>query len=160
MNKIFLLTGGNIGDRKKKLETASALIQKHIGRIIKSSGMYETAAWGITNQASFYNQIHLAESRFSAQDTLQNILKIEAEMGRVRTVKNAARIIDIDILFFNDEIINEPNLIVPHPEIPNRRFVLMPLNELAPGMIHPVLNKTTEELLQNCKDELGVKLLG
>ncbi len=159
MNKTFLLTGGNIGDRRKNLDTATALIQKEIGNIIKSSGIYETAAWGITNQASFYNQIHLVESELSAEDILQNILKIEAIMGRVRTIKNAARIIDIDILFFNEEIINKPNLIVPHPEISNRRFVLMPLSELAPGMIHPVLNKTTDELLQNCKDPLDVTYL-
>ncbi len=154
MNKIFLITGGNIGDRKKNLETAAALIEKEIGSIINSSKIYETDAWGITEQAAFYNQIHLIETEFSAKEVLDKILNIEEKMGRVRTIKNAARIIDIDILFFNDEIINEPNLIVPHPQIINRRFVLMPLNELAPKMIHPVYQKSINELLQLCTDEL------
>lgn len=156
MNKIFLLTGGNIGDRKKNVEIAAALIQKEIGSIVRSSKIYETEAWGITNQASFYNQVLLIESKLSAEEILQKILKIEEGMGRVRTIKNAARIIDIDILFFNHEVINEPNLNVPHPEIANRRFVLTPLNELAPNFVHPVLNKSIHYLLANCKDELKV----
>jgi 2-amino-4-hydroxy-6-hydroxymethyldihydropteridine diphosphokinase len=156
MNKTFLITGGNIGNRRKNLETAAALIEKEIGNIIKSSKIYETDAWGITNQPAFYNQIHLVESKFSAKEILDKILNIEAKMGRVRTIKNAARIIDIDILFFNDELINEPNLIIPHTQIINRRFVLMPLNELVPEMIHPVLKKSIHDLLSNCKDELSV----
>jgi 2-amino-4-hydroxy-6-hydroxymethyldihydropteridine diphosphokinase len=78
-------------------------------------------------------------------------------MGRIRTVKNAPRTIDIDILFFNNEIINRSDLIVPHPEIQNRRFVLIPINEIAPQMIHPVLNKTIEQLLLQCPDQLAVK---
>jgi len=156
MNKIFLITGGNIGNRKKNLKAAAALIQEQIGTIIKSSKIYETDAWGITDQPVFYNQIHIVESKFPAKEILNKILKIEEKMGRVRTIKNAARIIDIDILFFNDEIINEPNLNVPHPEIINRRFVLMPLNELAPEMIHPVFKRSIHELIRNCKDELRV----
>jgi len=156
MNKIFLITGGNIGNRKKNLETAATLIQDQIGTIVKSSKIYETDAWGITDQPAFYNQVHIVESNFSAKEILNKILNIEEKMGRVRTVKNAARIIDIDILFFNNEIINKPNLNVPHPQIINRRFVLMPLNELAPEMIHPVFKKSIHQLLVNCKDELGV----
>lgn len=154
MNKIFLITGGNVGDRKKNLETAADLIEKCIGKIIIQSKMYETEAWGITNQPSFYNQVLVIESQFPARKALNEILKIEAEMGRKRTVKNAARIIDIDILFFNDDIVNEENLLIPHPEIPNRRFVLMPLNEIAPDMLHPGLKKTMKELLAESKDHL------
>ncbi|HEY5463692.1 MAG TPA: 2-amino-4-hydroxy-6-hydroxymethyldihydropteridine diphosphokinase [Hanamia sp.] len=156
MNTIFLITGGNIGNRNKNLQTAAALIEKRIGRIIKSSKIYETDAWGITNQPSFYNQVHIIKSTFSAKEIIKRILKIEEKMGRIRTIKNAARIIDIDILFFNDEIINEPNLNIPHAEISNRRFVLTPLNELVPEMIHPVFNKSIHELLSACKDELKV----
>jgi 2-amino-4-hydroxy-6-hydroxymethyldihydropteridine diphosphokinase len=159
MNKIFLITGANIGDRKKNLETAAAFIKERIGKIIKSSSIYETEAWGNNDQPAFYNQVFFLESDFSAEQTMEEILKIEKEMGRVRTTKNAARIIDIDILFFNDEIINSPNLIVPHKEISNRRFVLMPLNELAPTHIHPVLKKNMEELLSSCKDPLKVTRL-
>jgi 2-amino-4-hydroxy-6-hydroxymethyldihydropteridine diphosphokinase len=156
MNKAFFITGSNIGNRKKNLETAAVLVEKYIGKIIRSSKIYETDAWGITDQPTFYNQVLIVESKFSAQDLMRKILKIEEEMGRVRTIKNAARIIDIDILFFNDEAVNEQNLIIPHPEIANRRFVLLPLNELVPQMIHPVLKKSIKELFSICNDPLGV----
>ncbi|MEO6844759.1 MAG: 2-amino-4-hydroxy-6-hydroxymethyldihydropteridine diphosphokinase [Ginsengibacter sp.] len=156
MNKVFFITGGNIGNRKKNIETAATLIETNIGRIIQSSKIYETDAWGITDQQTFYNQVLIVESKFSAQEVIQKILKIEEEMGRVRTIKNAARIIDIDILFFNDETVNEQNLIIPHQEIANRRFVLVPLNELVPEMVHPILKKSIRELLSLCKDPLKV----
>ena len=87
------------------------------------------------------------------------MLKIEEDMGRVRTIKNAARNIDIDILFFNDDIVNEENLTIPHPQMINRRFVLMPLNEIAPAKNHPVYNKSVRQLLAECKDELKVNPL-
>ena len=156
MNKLFLITGGNIGDRKKNLETAASLIKEHVGKITKLSKIYETEAWGIRDQHAFYNQVLVVESKFSAREILNTILKIEEEMGRKRTVKNAARIIDIDILFFNDDIVNEQNLVIPHPEIGNRRFVLLPLNEIAPQMIHPVFKKTIQQILSESKDQLKV----
>lgn len=155
MNKLFLITGGNIGDRKGNLEAAAALIQKQIGKIIRLSAIYETEAWGITNQPAFYNQVLEIDTLLSAREVLHLILKIEEEMGRKRTIKNAARIIDIDILFFNNEIINEHNLIIPHPEIANRRFVLLPLLELDPTKLHPSLHKTVQELLAETKDKLN-----
>lgn len=156
MNKLFLITGGNIGDRKKNLETAAALIQKQIGKISRLSAMYETEAWGVTNQPPFYNQVLEVETPLSPREVLHLILEIEEEMGRKRSIKNAARNIDIDILFFNNEIINEHNLTIPHPEIINRRFVLLPLLELEPHKIHPVLNKSIQELLSETKDKLKV----
>lgn len=156
MNKIFLITGGNIGDRKKNLETAAALIQSEIGTVVRRSAIYETEAWGFTDQPAFFNQVLEIETTYSAREVLNAILKIEEDMGRKRTFKNAARIIDIDILFFNDEIIDEQDLIVPHPEISNRRFVLEPLNEIAPQMIHPVLKKVMKKLLSESKDQLKV----
>ena len=155
MNKLFLITGGNIGDRKGNLEAAAALIQKQIGKIIRLSAIYETEAWGITNQPAFYNQVLEIDTLLSAREVLHLILKIEEEIGRKRTIKNAARIIDIDILFFNNEIINEHNLIIPHPEIANRRFVLLPLLELDPTKLHPSLHKTVQELLAETKDKLN-----
>lgn len=154
MNRIYLITGGNIGDRKKNLETAAEIIEQRVGGIIQSSKLYETEAWGMTDQPLFYNQVLVLESEFSAREVLHAILKIEEEMGRKRTVKNAARIIDIDILFFNDEIVNGQNLVIPHPEIKNRRFVLTPLNEIAPQMLHPVFKKTMRELLSETNDLL------
>ncbi|MGN6297413.1 MAG: 2-amino-4-hydroxy-6-hydroxymethyldihydropteridine diphosphokinase [Ginsengibacter sp.] len=156
MNRLFLITGGNIGDRKKNLETAAALIQKQIGKISRLSAMYETEAWGVTNQPPFYNQVLEVETPLSPREVLHLILEIEEEMGRKRSIKNAARNIDIDILFFNNEIINEHNLTIPHPEIINRRFVLLPLLELEPHKIHPVLNKSIQELLSETKDKLKV----
>ena len=159
MNKIFLITGGNIGDRKKNLQTAANAIEENIGNIIKSSSIYETEAWGNTDQAAFYNQVHIVESELAAKEIINKILAIEKKMGRIRTIKNAARIIDIDILFFNNEIINDPILTIPHKEISNRRFVLMPLSELDPDLVHPVLNLSINKLLSICKDPLNVTRL-
>lgn len=159
MNKIFLITGGNIGDRKKNLQTAANAIEENIGNIIKSSSIFETEAWGNTDQAAFYNQVHIVETELAAKEIMNKILAIEKKMGRIRTIKNAARIIDIDILFFNNEIINDSILTIPHKEISNRRFVLMPLSELDPDLVHPVLNLSINKLLSICKDPLNVTRL-
>lgn len=159
MNQLFLITGGNIGERRKNMEIAAALISQRIGRIIKSSRIYETEPWGNIHQPSFYNQVLEVKTNMTAQKVLDSILKIEEEMGRKRTVKNAARIIDIDILFFNDHIVNEQNLVIPHPRIADRRFVLLPMNEISPQKIHPVLKKTMSELLAITTDQLKVTAL-
>ena len=137
-------------------ETAAELVEKQIGKIIRRSAIYETEAWGFADQPAFFNQVLEIESKYPPGEVLNMILKIEENMGRKRTFKNAARIIDIDILFFNKEIINEQNLVIPHPEISNRRFVLSPLYEIAPQMIHPVLKKTIKTLLSETKDPLNV----
>ena len=157
MNTIYLLLGSNIGDAVAHLSSAKKYIEKEIGAIIKFSGIYKTAAWGNENQPDFLNQILIVHTRFTAQQTITKILSIEKEIGRMRSKKNAPRIIDIDILFFNNEIIRSTDLIVPHPEIQNRRFVLVPLNELSPEIIHPVLQKTIFELLEDCVDKLNVQ---
>lgn len=156
MNKIYLLTGGNLGDRLESLKIAADDIENKIGKIIRSSRIYETGAWGDTAQPDFYNQVHLLTTALPAEKIMERILKIEETMGRVRTSKNAARIIDIDILFFNDEVVDTHWLSIPHPEIPNRRFVLEPLNEIAPNLVHPVLMKRMHELLSICTDRLPV----
>ena len=157
MNKIYILLGSNMGNSKKKLLEAQKHIQKKIGPILRKSTLYETVAWGNTNQADFLNQIIIVVSKFSAEEILKNILNIEHAMGRIRTLKNAPRLIDIDILFFNKEIIQKENLTVPHPAIQNRRFVLVPLNELSPNFVHPLLHKTIHQLLLVCPDKLAVK---
>ena len=141
MNKTYLLLGSNMGNSRQQLLQAIKLIKKKIGRVTRQSKLYATAAWGNTNQPDFLNQVIVVETTLAAAELIKNILSIETEMGRIRTVKNAPRIIDIDILFFNKEMIGEKDLIVPHPEIQNRRFVLVPLNELSPGLKHPVLKK-------------------
>lgn len=157
MNDVYLLTGGNIGNRLSNLKQASELIENKIGTIFKRSHVYETAAWGITNQDSFLNQVMLVSTTLNAEDLLQSILSIEQQLGRRRFEKMGPRTIDIDILFYNHEIISTPNLSVPHPQIANRRFVLTPLNEIAPAFVHPVIKKTIRNLLEECPDQLDVK---
>ncbi|MEO6637453.1 MAG: 2-amino-4-hydroxy-6-hydroxymethyldihydropteridine diphosphokinase [Ginsengibacter sp.] len=156
MNTLYVLVGGNMGNRRENLEKALSWLEKEIGMVTKSSSIYETEAWGNNAQPDFYNQAHIIDTKLSAIEAMKNILEIEQKMGRVRTLKNAARLIDIDILFFNVEVINEPGLIVPHPEIANRRFVLAPLNELSPDLIHPFLHKSIHQLLSTCEDSLEV----
>ena len=157
MNKTYLLLGSNMGNSQQQLSIAIKNITQKIGGVIRKSKLYTTAAWGNTNQPDFLNQVIVVETKHTALQTIKTILGIEEEMGRVRTKKNAPRIIDIDILFFNKEIIAEKILTVPHPKIQNRRFVLIPLNELSPNFKHPVIKKTIHQLLVNCYDTLDVK---
>src|SRR5688500_5363303 len=138
MNNAYLLTGGNIGNRLANLKQAALTIEKRCGKITVTSSIYETAAWGKEDQQDFLNQVLLLETDFDAQQLIGIILQIEREMGRSRKEKNEPRVIDIDILFYNDAIINDLNLIVPHPQLQNRRFVLEPLNEIASEFVHPI----------------------
>jgi 2-amino-4-hydroxy-6-hydroxymethyldihydropteridine diphosphokinase len=157
MNKVFLLIGGNIGDRLQNLHQAITLLSATCGPVIQQSAVYETAAWGKTDQAAFLNQALVLTTLLRAQELLTTILSVEEEMGRRRMEKFGPRVIDIDILFFNDAVIQEPNLTVPHPQLQNRRFALAPMQEIAPELVHPVLHKTIAQLLVECKDELAVK---
>ena len=157
MNKLYLLLGSNMGNSKKLLSKAKLQIEKQIGSVKRQSSLYTTAAWGNTKQPDFLNQVIIIETALTTVQTMQTILNIEKKMGRLRTVKNAPRIIDIDILFFNKEIINQQGLIIPHPQIQNRRFVLVPLNQLSPNLRHPVLKKSVHQLLIHCADKLNVK---
>jgi len=128
MNTGYILTGANLGDRLANLQRAKEYLGIETGNIVTSSSVYETEAWGNNDQPDFYNQVHIINTKLSAEQMMEKILVIEEQMGRVRGAKNASRIIDIDILFFNDAIINKRDLTIPHPEIPNRRFVLTPLS--------------------------------
>lgn len=157
MNKAYLLTGGNLGDRQSNLSQAKNMIEQECGRATNASSLYETAAWGNSDQPSFLNQALEIATRLSASQLLRKILAIEKMMGRIRKEKYGPRIIDIDILLFNTEIFDLPNLKVPHPELQNRRFALLPLTEIAPDLIHPLLNKSIVQLLKECNDELDVK---
>lgn len=159
MNKAYLLIGGNQGDRLNYLIEAQKKIATVCGKIISHSSFYETAAWGITDQSSFINRVLLIDTGLAAPELMNKILEIEAEMGRKRLQQYGPRIIDIDILFFNAEIISSERLIIPHPQIQNRRFTLVPLNEIAPNLLHPRLLKTIGELLHVCEDKLDVKKL-
>ncbi|MBS1600158.1 MAG: 2-amino-4-hydroxy-6-hydroxymethyldihydropteridine diphosphokinase [Bacteroidetes bacterium] len=157
MNKIYLLIGGNEGNRFSYLKQAITNIEIFCGELLKTSSIYETAPWGKTDQDLFLNQALLIQSALDPVSTMNTVLEIEKKMGRKRIEKYGSRIIDIDILFFNNEIVNIPQLKIPHPEIQNRRFVLTPMNEIAPTFMHPVLRKTVHELLEECPDQLAVK---
>ncbi len=157
MNKVYLLLGSNQQGPKKQLVLAQRSITQKIGRIQRKSAIYQTAAWGNTDQPDFLNQVVIVQTKLTAWQIMQTILQIEKKMGRQRTVKNAPRIIDIDILFFNKEIIDDEELTVPHPQLQNRRFVLVPLNELSPNFKHPVLKKNVHQLFIHCSDKLNVK---
>ena len=157
MNTVYLLIGGNLGNRKENFSRAISLINEQCGSLTKSSSVYETEAWGITDQPSFLNQALEIVTELNARQLMRKILKIEKIMGRIRKEKLGPRVIDIDILLFENEIHDLRFLKIPHPELQNRRFVLVPLAEINSGLQHPVLKKTIAQLLEECPDNLEVK---
>jgi 2-amino-4-hydroxy-6-hydroxymethyldihydropteridine diphosphokinase len=154
---IFLLLGSNEGDRASKLREAISLIEKSVGPVTRRSSVYQTAAWGKTAQADFYNQVIEITCNLAPPRLLEELLSIETRMGRVRSDKWGARSIDIDILLYHDVVIDTPDLHIPHPGIPHRRFTLVPLSELSPSLIHPTSKQSISELLNNCDDHLEVR---
>lgn len=157
MFKAYLLTGTNMGDREENLQKARTLIAAQCGKLSKFSAIYETAAWGKTDQSSFLNQALLLHTSLKAEELMHQLLKIESQMGRERMEKYGPRLIDIDILLFDQEIHQDELLRLPHPEMANRRFALVPLADIAPEAFHPILKKTMAQLLEDCPDPLGVK---
>jgi 2-amino-4-hydroxy-6-hydroxymethyldihydropteridine diphosphokinase len=158
-NIVFLSLGSNIGDKRKNIENAYSLISKQLGEIISVSSFFETAAWGNTNQDSFYNSVIKIQTDYSAVECLKKILSIEKRLGRIRTQKWQPRIIDIDILFFNHEIFQSEQLTIPHPFIQERNFVLFPLAEIANDFIHPLLNKKISTLISESIDKSEINKL-
>jgi 2-amino-4-hydroxy-6-hydroxymethyldihydropteridine diphosphokinase len=155
---VYLLLGSNLGDSKAILQQAVDLIAKNVGEIAAASNIYETAAWGKTDQPNFLNQAVIVSSTLEPLALLTTILAIEQDLGRVRKERWGARLIDIDIIFYGDAIINiAGKLQVPHPEMQNRKFVLEPLASLAPNFIHPILKQNLSTILLNLKDPLAVK---
>ena len=157
MTTVYLLIGSNLGNREHNLRSASLEIGRLLGPIITASSVYKTAAWGNTDQPEFYNQVVISTTERSPTEALHFIHKIERQLGRERKEKWDSRTIDIDILFWGNQIITTPTLTIPHPGIPQRRFTLIPLLEIAPDFIHPVLSKSVHELLQDCTDRLSVE---
>jgi 2-amino-4-hydroxy-6-hydroxymethyldihydropteridine diphosphokinase len=160
MNKAYLLIGGNTGQREQFLQEALDSLEATCGYITKKSSVYETAAWGNTDQSAFLNQALLIQTPFNAVELMTEILLVEEKMGRIRTEKYAPRIIDIDVLLFNKDIIESPLIQVPHPQLAYRRFALLPLQEIAPRYHHPILHKTVTQLLKECPDQLEVRRSG
>ena len=155
---VYLLLGSNLGDRISYLRQASRLIGETVATVIQASSVYETQSWGKTDEPDYLNQVLYIETDLHPGLLLEKLLGIETIIGRKREVKWGSRIIDIDILFYGDQTINEPQLVVPHPELHNRMFTLAPLNEIAPDFVHPVLQKKISDLKSELKSDLTVKM--
>ena len=158
LKKAYLLTGSNLGDKKSYLEAAKKAIHKRAGKVTASSSIYQTAAWGIEDQPDFWNQALAIKTRLSPSELLTTLLAIEREMGRERNEKWGARTIDIDILLYGDEVIDLPDLHIPHKHLHERNFTLIPLMEIAGEIEHPIFKKTIEELYWASNDPLDVYL--
>lgn len=159
MNKVVLLLGSNLFDRVLMLEKARNHIRISLGAIKKESQIYESAPWGFNSDNSFLNQTLIVETQLKPIEILGKIKIVEKKLGRVKqSVNYESRTIDIDILFYNDEIINLPNLIIPHPQLHKRKFTLVPLAEIDPILNHPVFNKSILDLLHECNDQSIVYL--
>ena len=159
MNRAVLLLGSNLGNASENLEKAIRLILERIGLLEKISSVYETRPWGFKHENNFLNQVLIIKTLEEPLNLLRIILLIEKELGRVRSGKvYKARTLDIDILYYNDLVLDNAHLKIPHPLLHTRKFTMVPLVEILPDYIHPGLNKTNKELLEDCKDDSAVKL--
>ncbi|MCW5911778.1 MAG: 2-amino-4-hydroxy-6-hydroxymethyldihydropteridine diphosphokinase [Cyclobacteriaceae bacterium] len=156
---LILLLGSNLGQSPEILEQARAQLGQRLGKIERASSLYRTRAWGETNQPDFLNQVVSISFSGRASTALQAALQIELSMGRTRIKKWGARTLDIDLLYHGNAILKTPELTLPHPALHLRRFTLIPLVEIAPDFVHPVLLKTQQQLLDECPDSLEVTRL-
>ena len=152
MSVAYILLGTNMGDREINLALSIQKINTYCGNVEESSSLYETAPWGYLEQDSFLNQVIVLQTSLSPKDLMLKLLEIEKEVGRIREFKFGPRIIDLDILLMDNLIVNEDIVTIPHPELHNRLFTLIPLAEVAASLIHPVLNKTVKDLQLCCND--------
>lgn len=162
MEKSYILLGSNMGERISILSEARIMIEARCGRIDKMSSLYESEPWGFDAEQNFINQVICIETALSAHDLLKELLSIEIELGRDRSRHYdtyVSRPIDLDILYYGDMVCNDEDLILPHPRLHLRRFVLAPLCEVAPEHIHPVIGKSSCELVDDCEDMSGVEML-
>jgi 2-amino-4-hydroxy-6-hydroxymethyldihydropteridine diphosphokinase len=159
MISAVLLLGSNLNDREQCIRDAAGHIDREIGHITRQSSLYETDPWGFTSEQAFLNQVLVCQTVLSPMELLHAIKRIESGMGRVRNGSKTytSRTIDIDILFYEKTLVDSPELTVPHPRLHERNFTLVPLQEIMPGFIHPLLKKSIQELLQACPDQLAVK---
>ena len=152
MHKVFIGIGTNLGDRSKNIEGALKNLESNGLKIVKKSPVYETEPYGLADQPRFLNCAVEANTTLSPQELLMRLLKIEKEMGRERKIPQGPRIIDLDILFYGNLVINEESLIIPHPDLQNRFFVLKPLSDIAPDLLHPVFKKTIKQMLKDLEN--------
>ncbi len=155
----YLGLGSNVGEKQVNLQSAINEIHKDIGQVLNTSSIYETQAWGVMNQDSYYNIIAEVRTVILPLDLIARILAIEDKMGRIRQKKWDSRLIDIDILFYENYIISTEGLQIPHPLLERRNFVLEPLNEIVSNLIHPKLRKSITELQSSCPDKSWIKKL-
>lgn len=156
MNHVFLGLGGNLGDKQKNIEEAISLIEKSIGQVVQRSRIYQTPPFGFESDNDFYNCCIEIHTKLSPAEVLTTTQEIEIQIGRTTKSKGnqyLSRLIDIDILLFNDDVINETHLVIPHPKMSERKFVLVPLIEIAKSKIHPITHMTIFQTLENCVDE-------
>jgi 2-amino-4-hydroxy-6-hydroxymethyldihydropteridine diphosphokinase len=155
MNKVYILLGGNLGKVPETIAKSIEQIKELVGTCIKYSNIYVSEPWGFDSEDYFYNQAIIVETVLEPQLVLDNLLKIESKLGRKRLKKNGkynSRNIDIDILFYNDLILDTDTLTIPHPLMHLRSFALLPLVEIAPDFIHPAFDRTVVQILSDCED--------
>lgn len=160
MHTCYLLLGSNLGDKEGYLKSARDLINEQVGSILRSSSIYMTESWGFNASETFLNQVAMVTTQLSPHELLNTLLSIETFLGRERNGNSGfqSRVIDLDILFYADILVRTEKLSLPHPLLHKRRFVLVPLHEIANELIHPALNKNITQLLAECNDKLKVQL--
>jgi len=160
MTKLYILLGGNLGDKQLIFSETRERLAGQLGAISRQSAIYETEPWGFESADMFWNQALEIETELAPEEILVRSHNIEHELGRIRQKNQyGSRVIDIDILFYGGRVINQERLTIPHPRIQDRKFVLVPLGEIAPELVHPVFQKTIEQLIEECSDQLAVKKL-
>ncbi|MFD2033354.1 2-amino-4-hydroxy-6-hydroxymethyldihydropteridine diphosphokinase [Belliella marina] len=156
MKQVILIIGGNRGDRKALISEAKSMLEQSLGKVKVASSIYETQAWGEQSEGDYLNQVLSFDTSLEADQVLDIALGIEDKLGREREIKWGNRTMDIDILYYADEIIEKAQLKVPHPYLSKRRFVLVPLVEVIPDFVHPQFHVTNRELLEKCGDDSKV----
>lgn len=161
MTKVYISLGANLGDRESSLRRSLQLIEARAGHLLRASSLYLSEPWGFDAEEDFLNQVVLINTELSPEELLTELQKIENELGRTSktTSKYESRIIDLDILFYGDRVVDHDLLKIPHPGVCLRKFVLLPLNEIESEFRHPVLNDSVNELLEKCKDHSKVRKL-
>ena len=158
MHQVFLSIGGNLGNKRANFDKVYTHIQNELGCIILRSSVYETPPWGFDSEDSFWNQVLCIETLLNPSEILEKIKNIDAAFGRKRISEGySSREMDVDILYFEDKIIETENLTIPHPLLHKRLFVVVPLAEIVPDWVHPVLKLTSVEMLNNCEDKSEIK---